>query len=83
MWSEVEKSSGGEWGRMKGKEAILALAALALLIYTEASYMHVQARVHGFPRKPGNPSDATEALYYSSQVAQRRAKGDLLLHWAL
>ena len=65
------------------KRRSLALAALALLIYTEASYMHVQARVHGFPRKPGNPSEATEALYYSSRVAQRRAKGDLLLHWTL
>ena len=64
-------------------ERSLALGVLALLIYTEASYMHVQTRVHGFPRKPGNPSDVTEALYYSSRVVQRRAKGDLLLHWAL
>ena len=61
------------------KRRSLALAALALLIYTKASYMHVQARVHGFPRKPGNPSEATEALYCSSRVMQHRAKGDLLL----
>ena len=45
--------------------------------------MQVQTRIHDFPMKPGNPSDATEVLYYSSRVTQRRAKGDLLLRWAL
>ena len=64
---------------MSGEETSLALAALALLIYTEASYMQVQTRVHSFPRKPGNPSDATDASYYSSRVAPHRAKEDLLL----
>ena len=57
LW-ELSEASGGNEGRESDP---LALAALALLIYTEASYMQVQTRVHGFPRKPGNPSGATDA----------------------
>ena len=59
-------------------ERSLALGVLALLIYPEASYMHVQTRVHGFPRKPGNPSEGLEEKRCLSRDAQHRAKGDQL-----
>ena len=80
-WRGALGAKCGEWGEMSGEEAIPCPSGPGSLIYTEASYMQVQTRVHRLPRKPGKPSEATDASYYSSRVAPHRAKGDLLLRW--